>query len=381
MEIYLVGGAVRDKLLGLPVKDKDWVVVGATAEQMLTQGYQQVGKDFPVFLHPQTKEEYALARTERKTSRGYTGFETVATPDITLEQDLQRRDLTINAMAESIDGQLIDPFHGQQDLEAGLLRHVSEAFAEDPLRILRVARFAARYAPWGFKVAHSTNRLMRQMVADGEVDALVPERVWAETCKALSEKKPARYFQVLHGCGALGVIFPEIERLYKYDTQTTHDKDHNSALCNLDKAAELSTQAEIRFAALLLPVHYHATGDIEALCERLKTPKRFHELAKTAGTLLARYDEQAPLSATQLLNLFMQLDAFRRPQRFRDALTACRADSEHPLDTADRLAEALTACLEIDTKKFIAQGLQGRQIRTALFNARIARLEQMFNRA
>ncbi len=381
MDIYLVGGAVRDKLLGLPVKDKDWVVVGATPEQMLAQGYRQVGRDFPVFLHPQTKEEYALARTERKTGRGYTGFETRATPDITLEQDLQRRDLTINAMAESADGRLIDPFHGREDLDAGLLRHVSDAFVEDPVRILRVARFAARYAPWGFKVAHSTNRLMREMVARGEVNALVPERVWAETCAALTEKKPVRYFQVLRGCGALAVIFPEIDRLYPHrdDPAHSHDSTGNGALRNLDRACELSPQAEIRFAAMLLPVHYKATGSIDALCRRLKTPNRFHDLARTAAALLEQYAGMTRPSGATIMSLFSNLDAFRRPQRFRDALVACRADSEHSVELADRISDALTACLEIDAGAFVAQGLQGRQISAAMHEARVDRLNRMFS--
>ncbi len=210
MDIYLVGGAVRDKQLGLPVKERDWVVVGSSAQAMLALGYQPVGKDFPVFLHPRTKEEYALARTERKTGHGYTGFETCADPDISLEEDLLRRDLTINAMAETPGGELIDPYNGLDDLNNGVLRHVSPAFAEDPVRILRTARFAARLAPWGFHVAHGTNALMRSMVADGEAAHLVPERVWAELVKALQTDTPARFFQVLAGCGALQVVFPEL---------------------------------------------------------------------------------------------------------------------------------------------------------------------------
>ena len=211
MEIYLVGGAVRDKRLGLPVRERDWVVVGATPQELLSQGYKPVGRDFPVFLHPVSKEEYALARTERKTGPGYTGFETCSDPTITLEEDLRRRDLTINAMAETPGGELIDPYGGVEDLDNGLLRHVSPAFAEDPVRILRVARFAARFAHRGFRVAHQTNALMRQMVENGEVDHLVPERVWSEFARALEAKTPERFFDVLYGCGALARLFPEIE--------------------------------------------------------------------------------------------------------------------------------------------------------------------------
>ena len=214
MKIYLVGGAVRDTLLGLPVRERDWVVVGATADEMIRLGYTPVGKDFPVFLHPETREEYALARTERKQGHGYTGFVVHANPEVTLVDDLRRRDLTINAMAESADGELIDPFHGKDDLNAGLLRHVSPAFVEDPVRILRVARFAARLAKWGFKVAHGTHALMQRMVANGEVDHLVAERVWTETVRALGEAAPVRFFEVLRRCGALARLFPEIDRLY-----------------------------------------------------------------------------------------------------------------------------------------------------------------------
>ena len=227
MQIYLVGGAVRDQLLGLEVVERDWVVVGASVEQMLALGYQQVGKDFPVFLHPETKEEYALARTERKTGSGYTGFSVHAAADVTLEEDLQRRDLTINAMAQTDSGQIIDPFDGQADLAQGVLRHVSPAFSEDPVRILRAARFAARFGRWGFHVAHSTNRLMRAMVAAGEIDALVPERVWKETQRALATEQPLRFFQALLGCNAFTRLFPELAPLFH---TATSPAAHSTAL-------------------------------------------------------------------------------------------------------------------------------------------------------
>jgi len=252
MEIYLVGGAVRDLLLGLPVKERDWVVVGSTPEEMIELGYTRVGKDFPVFLHPETREEYALARTERKTGPGYTGFDFHAAPDVSLEEDLQRRDLTINAMAENADGELIDPYDGRNDLDLGRLRHVSPAFAEDPVRILRVARFAARFAQWGFSVAHDTNALMRNMVAAGEVDHLVPERVWAELAKALAYDNPEKFFTVLHGCNALTVLFPEIEADYATTDRAHAGSDLPTCLQTLKQCAAASRNTRVRFAALLL---------------------------------------------------------------------------------------------------------------------------------
>ncbi|NOX91180.1 MAG: multifunctional CCA addition/repair protein, partial [Gammaproteobacteria bacterium] len=254
MEIYLVGGAVRDTLLGLEPKEHDWVVVGATPEQLESQGYKQVGKDFPVFLHPKTHEEYALARTERKTAPGYHGFAIHAAPDVTLEEDLLRRDLTVNAIAQTADGQLIDPFNGQQDLADKRLRHVSPAFSEDPIRILRVARFAARFAHLGFNIAPETGELMRDMVNAGEVDALVAERVWTETERALGEKNPARFFEVLRDCGALEKLFPEIERLFGVPQPEKHHPEIDTGvhtLMVLEQAARLSADTRVRFAALV----------------------------------------------------------------------------------------------------------------------------------
>ncbi|TCK19537.1 tRNA nucleotidyltransferase (CCA-adding enzyme) [Thiogranum longum] len=288
MKIYLVGGAVRDKLLGLPVHERDWVVVGATPQQMLDLGYKQVGKDFPVFLHPETGEEYALARTERKTAPGYKGFSFHASPDVTLEEDLKRRDLTINAMAESPEGELIDPYGGQEDLRLGKLRHVSPAFAEDPVRILRVARFAARFAKMGFSVTHGTNTLMRNMVEKGEVDHLVPERVWAELNKALATDAPEKFFTVLHGCGVLAILFPEIESTYADDpgTHTGSDKLPR-ALSALRHSAEQTDDTRVRFAALLLSLHTDKTveqriADAEAICKRYRVPGEYQALAVSA---------------------------------------------------------------------------------------------------
>jgi len=253
MKVYLVGGAVRDKLLGLTPKERDWVVVGSTVDEMLSLGYQQVGKDFPVFLHPDTHEEYALARTERKTRPGYTGFAVHASTDVTLEEDLQRRDLTINAIAEDDNGDLIDPYNGCEDLDAGLLKHISPAFSEDPVRILRIARFAARFCRWGFHVAHGTNTLMREMVEQGEVDALVAERVWAETEKALGEDHPERYFEVLRGCGALQKVFPEIDNLFGVPQPQKHHAEIDTGIhimMVLQQACQLSNDKAVRFAAL-----------------------------------------------------------------------------------------------------------------------------------
>jgi len=345
MKIYLVGGAIRDRLLGLPVKEKDWVVVGATPADMAALDYKPVGKDFPVFLHPATKEEYALARTERKTGRGYHGFEFHSAPEVTLEEDLKRRDLSINALAEDADGQLIDPYGGVQDLQAKLLRHVSPAFVEDPVRVLRVARFAARFAPLGFTLAPETLALMRQMVDNGEVDALVPERVWQETLKALGCERPSVYFSVLRECGALAKVFPELERLFGVPQPAKWHPEIDTGVhvfMVLDQAARLSADLSVRFAALthdlgkgttpkdVLPHHYgheeRSVVLVEGLCERLKTPRDFRELA----VLVAHYHGLAhraqALRADTLLKLLENSDALRRPERFELFLLACEAD-------------------------------------------------------
>jgi len=313
VKTYCVGGAVRDELLGRPVKDRDYVVVGATPEEMIRQGYKPVGKDFPVFLHPRTQEEYALARTERKTARGYHGFEFRTAPDVTLEQDLARRDLTINAIARDEDGQLIDPFNGAADLKAGVLRHVSAAFAEDPVRILRVARFAARY---GFRIAPETMTLMREMAANGEVDALVAERVWQEVARGLMEAKPSRMFEVLRECGALAGVMPEVDALWQ-DADAARE-----AMRVLDAAAGAGATLPARFAALARALDPLA---VEALAGRLKVPADCRDLALLAARHANTMLDAAELDPQSVLELFNAVDAWRRPERFAELATAAFA--------------------------------------------------------
>jgi tRNA nucleotidyltransferase (CCA-adding enzyme) len=314
MQVYLVGGAVRDELLGLPVKERDWVVVGATPDQMLALGYTPVGRDFPVFLHPKTKEEYALARLERKSGPGYRGFTTDTSASVTLEQDLLRRDLTINAIARDGDGSLIDPHDGRGDLERRLLRHVSEAFVEDPVRVLRVARFAARFAALGFKVAEPTRALMREMASNGEVSALVPERVWRELERALSEANPERFFIELEEARALAVILPELAALWRSAAA--------EASRILQTAVHLNGDAAVRFAALLGGL---GTEPIERLCARLRVPVHYRELALLSSRLAARIGDAMNLDAAGLLDVLESADAMRRPERFRALLIAAQA--------------------------------------------------------
>src|SRR6266702_1185281 len=342
MEVYLVGGAVRDRLLGLPVHERDWVVVGARPEDLEQQGYMPVGREFPVFLHPQTKEEYALARLERKVSPGYRGFTTQFAPDVTLEEDLKRRDLTINAMAQAPSGEISDPYGGQQDLKTRTLRHVSEAFVEDPVRILRRARFAARFADLGFSVAEETLTLMRGMVASGEVDALVPERVWQETERALGESRPDVFFQTLRDCGALAVIFPEIDALYGVPQPPKWHPEVDTGvhvLLAVRTAAQLGASNAVRFAALThdlgkartprerWPSHHghEAAGVplIEALCARLKVPNAHRELALLTARHHTLVHRAAELKPATVLTLLENCDAFRRPERFAELLLAC----------------------------------------------------------
>lgn len=310
MKIYLVGGAIRDQLLGLPIKEKDWVVVGATVQDMLDKGYRQVGKDFPVFLHPKTGEEYALARTERKVGRGYTGFTFDASPIVTLEEDLQRRDLTINAMAQTDSGDIIDPYHGQADLEKKILRHVSPAFAEDPVRILRVARFNARFS---FDIAPDTLQLMRKMVEQGEVDALVAERVWKELERALAESHPENFFAVLAASNALAILFPQV-------------RNSDKELLALTQAVKISSDPQIRLAALL---HALSQNEIKILCDRYRIPTDYRELATLVSKYLPYYQDAKNLSAENLLDLLLMTDALRRPKRFNDFLQSCAACSSH----------------------------------------------------
>ncbi len=403
MKVYLVGGAVRDKLLGLQPREFDWVVVGSTPAEMLALGYEQVGKDFPVFLHPQTHDEYALARTERKTGPGYTGFEVHAAADVTLEQDLKRRDLTINAIAEDKDGNLFDPFHGRDDLDAGLLRHVSPAFSEDPVRILRIARFAARFAKWGFHVAHGTNKLMRDMVAAGEVDALVPERVWAETEKALGEDHAERFFQVLRGCGALARVFPEIDALFGVPQPEKHHPEIDTGvhvMMVLQQACLLSDDKQVRFAALMhdlgkgttpadiLPGHHgHEKRGIdllEALCERIKVPNEYRDLAIITSHYHTHCHHVDELKPATVLRVLEGTDAFRRPQRFEQFLLACTADargrSGHEDDEypqAHSLRQSLQACNAIDNQELLQRGYEGKQFAEALRQERINRIRDV----
>ena len=389
MEIYLVGGYVRDQLLGLETKDRDWVVVGSTPEEMLKQNYRQVGKDFPVFLHPQTNEEYALARTERKTAAGYSGFSFNATADITLEEDLIRRDLTINAIAQSNNGDLIDPFNGQADIKAKILRHVSPAFVEDPVRILRLARFAARFAGLGFSIADETQKLMMEMVNNGEVDALVPERVWQETMRALSEKTPTRYFEVLRDCGALKKLFPEIDRLWGIPQPEKHHPEIDTGIHTmmvLTQAAKLSDDPKVRFAALVhdlgkgttpkhkLPKHidHESRGVplVEALCNRYRIPNDYRELAIIVTKYHLHYHRAAELRNATLLKTLESLDAFRRPERFELFLLTCEADSrgrtgyeEQKFEQPNIYRKAFNAANIINAKELVKQGLKGKAIK------------------
>ena len=397
MDIYLVGGAVRDKLLGLTPRERDWVVVAATANEMLDLNYQQVGKDFPVFLHPETHEEYALARTERKTAPGYHGFEMHASPDVTLEEDLLRRDLTINAIAETPDGDLIDPYNGQQDLHNKILRHVSPAFSEDPVRILRVARFAARFAHLGFTVAPETNALMQNMVEAGEVDALVPERVWVETKKALGEQTPSRFFEVLRKCGALAKLFPEIEILFGIPQPEQHHPEIDTGVHTmmvLEQAAKLSTDTEVRFAALLHDLGKGTTPKEEwpkhigheqrgvplvtELCNRHRVPNTYRELAELVAHYHLHYFRIGEMRPDTILKTLQSLDAFRRPERFEQFLIACESDSRGRKGFEDKKPEqtemmrsVYKAAAAIDTSELIQQGFEGASLGKQLHALRI----------
>jgi tRNA nucleotidyltransferase (CCA-adding enzyme) len=400
MEIYLVGGAVRDRLLGRPVHERDWVVVGATPAAMLALGYSQVGKDFPVFLHPDTREEHALARTERKSGRGYTGFICDFTPGITLEADLLRRDLTINAIAEAGDGTLIDPYHGQADLQARLLRHVSPAFREDPLRVLRVARFAARYAPLGFTIAAETLALMREIAEGGELNDLTPERVWKETERALGEEQPQVYFRVLRDCGALAVLFPEIDRLFGVPQPPQHHPEIDTGihtLMVLEQAARLSPEPRVRFAALVhdlgkadtppekWPAHHghEASGlkHIRALSTRLRVPRQFQELGEITSEYHLNCHRVRELNPDTLLKKLLGLDAIRRPERFEEFLLACEADARGRLGLEQRdytqpayFRAALQAIRQVDMKPLLERNLEGPAFAVALNAARKAAL-------
>ena len=416
MQIYMVGGAVRDALLGLPVQDHDWVVVGATPEELTALGFVPVGKDFPVFLHPETREEYALARTERKTARGYRGFVVHAEPDITLEQDLARRDLTINSIAaparrtgenigfEADFGALIDPHGGQQDIRAKVLRHVTEAFREDPVRILRLARFAARFAD--FSVAPETLALMQHMVAEGEVDALVPERVWQELARGLMQGKPSRLFEVLRECGALQKLLPEVARLWGVPQRADYHPEVDTGvhlMMVLDMAAQLDASLRVRFACLchdlgkgttpadVLPRH---TGHeersaqlLEDVCERLRVPTDCRELADVVAREHGNIHRSTEFDAAVVVRLLERCDAFRKPLRFADVLLACECDArgrlgfeDAPYPQRQRLLEALAAAQSVATHRVAAEaqaaGQSGKQIGELIHQARVTAVSQ-----
>jgi len=394
---YLVGGAVRDSLLGYPFHEHDWVVVGATPQQMLELGYQQVGKDFPVFLHPDTKEEHALARTERKSGKGYTGFTVYAAPDVTLEQDLLRRDLTINAIAQADDGSLVDPFNGVADINNKVLRHVSAAFAEDPLRVLRVARFYARYAHLGFTVASETQALMQQLSSSGELQSLTPERVWQETAKALGEQTPQAYFQLLYDTGALKALMPELAALWGVPQPPQWHPEIDTGvhtLMVLQQAAALSPRIDIRFAALvhdlgkgvtkpeLWPAHHghEHTGlpIINQLCDRLRVPNDCRDLALLVCEYHQIIHRAHQLKSSTVLKLFDAVDLWRKPQRLDDILLSCKADlrgrtgfEQAEYTQADYLQALAEAARQVNAKALVAQGLKGEAIKTGLQCARL----------
>jgi tRNA nucleotidyltransferase (CCA-adding enzyme) len=416
MDIYLVGGAVRDALLGLPVQDRDWVVVGATPEELVAQGFLPVGKDFPVFLHPQTGDEYALARTERKTARGYRGFEIHAAPEVTLEEDLARRDLTINSIAIHArpvwaEGQfdikkevLIDAWGGHGDLQAKVLRHVTDAFREDPVRILRVARFAARFAD--FTVAPETLALMQEMVADGEADALVAERVWQELARGLMENTPSRMFEVLRACGALKKLLPEVDRLWGVPQRAEYHPEVDTGvhlMMVLDMAARLKAHLAVRFACLghdlgkgttpadVLPRHIgheeRSARLLKGVCERLRVPTDCRELADVVAREHGNIHRSAEFGAAALVRLLERCDAFRKPQRFDEVLLACECDARGRLGLEDaaypqreRLARVLQAAQSVATEPVAqaaqAAGLSGAKIGEMIHAARVRAVQQ-----
>lgn len=396
MKIYLVGGAVRDQLLNLPVKDRDWVVVGATPETLLQQGYQQVGKDFPVFLHPDTHEEYALARTERKSGSGYTGFTCYAAPDVTLEDDLQRRDLTINAIAYSAKGEYIDPYHGIDDIHAKLLRHVSDAFSEDPLRVLRVARFAARFAPLGFTIALETMSLMQEMTNSGELNALTAERVWKETEKALHSQAPQVYFEILHQCGALKILFPEINALFGVPAPKKWHPEIDTGIHTmmvLAMVSRLTDDIAVRFSALchdlgkgVTPVenwpHHHGHGPagvplVEALCQRYRIPNQIRDLAKLAAKYHDHLHRIEKMRPSKIIRLFDAIDAWRKPERIDQLAIISEADARGrqgaenlPYPQGIFFRQAFKIANQVDVKSIVSRGLKGSAIREALTKQR-----------
>ncbi|WP_342624028.1 multifunctional CCA addition/repair protein [Pseudomonas alkylphenolica] len=401
MQIYKVGGAVRDRLLGQPVSDIDWVVVGASAEQMQALGYRPVGADFPVFIHPKSGEEYALARTERKSGRGYGGFTFHASPEVTLEEDLIRRDLTINAMAEDEQGNVSDPYGGQKDLEARILRHVSPAFAEDPLRVLRVARFAARYAAMGFKVAPETIELMRQLSESGELQALTAERSWKEIARALMEDQPQVFIQVLRDCGALKELMPELDALFGVPQPAAHHPEIDSGIHTLSvlaQAAQHQHPLSVRWACLLHDLGKGLTPEeewprhiaheqrglklIKAVNQRFKVPRECQELAALVGEYHTHCHRALELRASTLLELLQSFDVYRRPQRFEEFIAACEMDArgrkgleQRQYPQADYLRGAAAAARAVQVQPLVQQGLTGQALGEALKGERLKALQ------
>jgi len=395
VQVYLVGGAVRDELLGIAVKDKDFVVVGSTPEEMIAAGFKPVGKDFPVFLHPKTHDEYALARTERKTAKGYKGFVVHASPEVTLEEDLARRDLTINAIAKDSTGKFIDPYNGLADIQSKTLRHVSDAFAEDPVRILRAARLSARFQD--FSLAPETNQLMQQMVAAGEVDALVAERVWQELAKGLMEDKPSRMFDVLRACCALKKILPELDKLWGVPQSAQYHPEIDTGvhvMLAIDYAARQNYALAVRFATLmhdlgkgvtpaeLLPQHigHEARGIhlVKDVCKRLRVPNDCKELAQIVSKFHGKLHQVLQMKPSTLLSFIVELDAIRQPERFKDFLRACEADSRgrtglenHATPAADLMQKVLAAAMNVDAGAVASAYDAPEEIKAAVFEARL----------
>ena len=403
MDIYLVGGAVRDQLLGIPSYDKDWMVVGSSPQEMLAQGFRAVGQDFPVFLHPETQEEYALARTERKSGQGYTGFECHYAPDVTLEDDLARRDLTINAIAQSSDGTLHDPYGGESDLHNRVLRHVSPAFSEDPLRVLRVARFAAKLQPLGFTIATETMALMQQIVDSGELQHLTAERIWQEWQKSLSTSEPQVFLEILKQCGALAVILPEINRLFGVPQPERWHPEIDTGIHTLmvaKQATLLSPNLAVRFAAQVHDLGKGVTPEsewpshkmhchtgiklIKQLCQRLTVPNEYRDLALLVCQHHSNIHRTLELKASTALKLLNQIDAWRKPQRFEQILLCCQADHQGrlglesmPYPQAKQMRDYYQAAVEIDVQSIITQGFSGRAIRDELDKQRIEAIEKV----
>ncbi len=401
MITYRVGGSIRDKLLDLPIKDQDWVVVGASIADMLQLGYTQIGKNFPVFLHPESKEEYALARTEKKTGHGYTGFEFISDTTVTLEEDLLRRDLTINAIAESSDGELIDPYNGIADIRNRILRHVSPAFAEDPVRILRIARFAARFSSFGFKIALETMQLMTNMVNSGEVDHLVEERVWQELHSSLKEAQPQVFFAVLRDCGALARLFPEIDNLYGIPQNEHYHPEIDTGIHTmmvLQQACRLSQDAKVRFAALVHDVGKATTPKeqwpkhldhenrglplVKALCARLKVPNNFRDLALKVTQYHLHYHRIAELDADTILNTLTALNSFRQADNFELFILVCEADSRGRTGYEDtippqsmQLRLVFKAANEIDTRAITSLDITGKEIGALIYEQRLSAIK------